>query len=315
MKCRWSGILIICVGKADIRPLITYFAEPGYGDARLDEARIVIIPAPLEYTTCYGQGTRGGPAALLAASTQIETYDEELDGEPLATGVATHPWLCYEGLSHERALAATEAAVAMVVQRGQIPLTIGGEHSLMPACLRAVQSIAANEPLGLVAFDAHADMRESYEGTRQSHACALRRALEIPGVRALALGVRSISPEEVADIRRLQLPLRIVYAHQMHCLNFGALVEDLPERVYVSIDLDVFDPGIMPAVGTPEPGGLGWYELLEMIRLVGVDVVELMPLAGLEAPNFLAAKLVFKIIGALAKTNGASRKEMGGRHR
>jgi agmatinase len=292
--------------------LTTCFADPAYGDAHLSEARIVIIPAPLEYTTCYGQGTRHGPVALLAASTQIEVYDEELDIEPLVAGVATYPLLRFEGLSHEDALAAIEATVAGVARWGQIPLTIGGEHSLTPACLRAIQGTAVGEPLGLITFDAHADMRDSYEGTGLSHACAMRRSLEIPGVRALGWGIRSVSPEEIGDVRRLRPPLQLVYGHQAEQRDFAALLAELPERVYVSIDLDVLDPGIMPAVGTPEPGGLSWYELLGMFRLiaarrriVGVDVVELMPLPGLEAPNFLAAKLVFKIIGALATSRFA----------
>jgi agmatinase len=182
-------------------------------------------------------------------------------------------------------------------------VTLGGEHSLTPACLLAVQEAAEFAPLGVISFDAHADMRASYEGTPLSHACAMRRALEIPGVSVLELGIRSISPQEITDIRTLRPSLEIVWAHQLGEKPLGSLLQGLPERVYVTVDLDVFDPAYMPAVGTPEPGGIGWDDFFRMFRaiaeqkqIMGIDVVELAPLPGISHPDFFAAKLVYKML-------------------
>ncbi|HEU5367777.1 MAG TPA: agmatinase [Ktedonobacterales bacterium] len=290
------------------------FGDPPEAWGKLETAAAVIIPAPLEYTVCYGEGTAQGPAAIIAASTQMELYDEALDWIPMSAGIATQPALTFAGLSQEAALQATEQAVADVLARGQLPVTLGGEHSLTPACLRAVQQHRNDKPLGLISFDAHADMRASYEGTPLSHACAMRRALEIPGIRALELGIRSISPEEVADIRETRPPLEIVWAHQFAEMRLGALLEQLPPRVYVTVDLDAFDPSCMPAVGTPEPGGIGWYEFLRAFQLiaeqkeiVGLDVVELAPIAGLSHPDFFAAKLVYKMLGYIFHQRRPSR--------
>ncbi|HEY7125141.1 MAG TPA: agmatinase [Ktedonobacterales bacterium] len=279
------------------------FGDPPGAWGDLQTAAAVILPAPLEYTVCYGRGTAEGPAAILAASTQMELYDEMLDWVPMSVGIATQPVPSYAGLSQEEALEQIQAAVAETLARGQLPVTLGGEHSLTPACLRAVQAAANFAPLGLISFDAHADMRASYEGTPLSHACAMRRALEIPGVSALEVGIRSISPEEVDDIRQLRPALEIVWGHQVGEAPRTSLLERLPERVYVTVDLDVFDPASMPAVGTPEPGGIGWYEFLRLFQtiaerkqIVGLDVVELAPLAGMSHPDFFAAKLVYKML-------------------
>ena len=289
---------------ADKHHTSTQFGDPPPPWGALETASAVVIPAPLEYTVCYVQGTSQGPAAIIAASTQMDLYDETLDWTPMSAGIATFPALSYEGLGHEAALQRTEQAVADVLALGKLPVTLGGEHSLTPACVRAVQQSADFSPLGLISFDAHADMRDSYLGTPLSHACAMRRSLEIPGVRALELGIRSISPEEVEDIRQEPPPLHIVWAHQIQDVSLDALLEQLPERVYVTVDLDAFDPSYMPAVGTPEPGGISWYEFLrffkqivERKRVVGLDVVELAPIPGLSHPDFFAAKLIYRMLG------------------
>ena len=280
------------------------FGDPPEPWGDLKTAAAAIIPAPLEYTVCYGQGTRQGPEAILAASTQMELYDEVFDWIPMSAGIATWPSLADGGLSHEAALQQVRQAVGEVLALDKLPVTIGGEHSLTPACLQAVQKRRDLAPLGLISFDAHADMRDSYEGTPLSHACAMRRALEIQGIRALALGIRSISPEEIADIRREEPPLNIVWAHQLGEAPLSDLLDQLPAHVYITVDLDVFDPALMPAVGTPEPGGIGWYEFLTIFQLiagrkhiVGIDVVELAPIAGLSHPDFFAAKLIYKMLG------------------
>jgi agmatinase len=303
----------LSAGNAPTPPLDLPFGDMlgVWGDSQALSA--MMLPAPLEYTVCYGQGTAQGPAAILVASRQMELYDEVLDWVPMQAGIGTQPVPSYAGLEQTEALAQIEAAVAGALAHGHLPVTLGGEHSLTPACLRAVQAAAEFAPLGLISFDAHADMRASYEGTPLSHACAMRRALEIPGLRALELGIRSISPEEVHDLRTLRPALEIVWAHEMSqmllnqiSLNqapFSDLLGRLPERVYVTVDLDVFDPAVMPAVGTPEPGGIGWYDFLRMFQLiaeqkqiVGLDVVELAPLPGLSHPDFFAAKLVYRML-------------------
>lgn len=285
------------------------FGDPPAPWGDTESATAIIIPAPLEYTVCYGQGTHQGPQAIIDASTQMEIYDEVHDWIPMSAGIGTWPPLSYDGLSQEAALKQTEQAVAGVLAQGKLPVTLGGEHSLTPACLRAIQQAAGFAPLGLISFDAHADMRASYEGTPLSHACAMRRALEIPGIRALELGIRSISPEEIADIRQEHPALEIVWAHQIGEMQLNTLLGHLPQRVYVTVDLDVFDPAYMPAVGTPEPGGLDWWTFLrafqtiaEQKHIVGLDVVELAPIAGLSHPDFFAAKLVYKMLSLIFLT-------------
>lgn len=282
------------------------FGDPPAPWGDTEAATAIIIPAPLEYTVCYGQGTRRGPQAIIDASTQMEIYDEVHDWIPISAGIATLPVLSYEGLAQEAALQRTEQAVASVLAQGKLPVTLGGEHALTPACLRAVQQAAKFAPLGLISFDAHADMRSSYDGTLLSHACAMRRALEIPGIRALELGIRSISPEEIADIRQEQPALEIVWAHQIGEMHLNTLLGHLPQRVYVTVDLDVFDPAYMPAVGTPEPGGMDWWTFLRIFQsiaeqkdIVGLDIVELAPIAGLSHPDFFTAKLVYKMLSTI----------------
>jgi agmatinase len=159
-----------------------------------------------------------------------------------------------------------------------------------------------------VQFDAHADLRDEYEGSPFSHACAMRRVLDIPQVELLEVGIRSISEGEIADLKAGKIAANILWAHQLATgkADFAAALATLPERVYITIDVDGFDPGIMPATGTPEPGGMGWYGVLGMLRLiaatkqvVGCDIVELAPISGLHAPDFLAAKLVYRLLGAI----------------
>ncbi len=285
-----------------------------WGD--LTRARAVIIPAPLEYTVCYGEGTGKGPAAIIAASSQMDLYDEELEAIPAEAGIGTLAELAFADLSHAEALGRIHDAVATVIAHHQLPVTLGGEHSLTAPCVRAIQSAANSAPLGVVQFDAHADLRQEYEDTPISHACAMRRTLEVPGVSLLGVGIRSISPEEMRDRRAGQVTSTIIWAHQFAesygtasvsgAAAFSAALARLPDRIYITIDLDGLDPGIMPAVGTPEPGGLNWYQLLGMVRqicatkqVVGCDIVELAPIPHLAAPDFLAAKLVYRILGSI----------------
>ncbi len=286
----------------------TLFGDVGdVYDGTLEHARAVIIPAPLEYSVCYGTGTAQGPAAILAASTQMDLYDEETDTVPAEHGISTLAMLDFDGLTHAEALERVQQAVAQVVAHGQLPMTLGGEHSLTAPCVRAVQA-AHDAPLGVVQFDAHADLRDDYEGSPLSHACAMRRVLEIPHVALLEVGIRSISEGEIAELKAGTIAAKILWAHHLATgkADFAAALAELPERVYITIDVDGFDPGIMPATGTPDPGGLGWYGVMGMLRLiaatkqvVGCDIVELAPIPGLHAPDFLVAKLAYRLLGAI----------------
>ena len=280
--------------------LVTQFGAPDAPYCNPETARITIIPAPLEYSVCYMKGTQHGPQAILDASSQMELYDEELNCCPIEVGVYTHPMLNYDGMDHATALQMTGNVVREVLQRGQIPLTLGGEHSLSAPVIAAVHEKYPD--LTVVHIDAHGDLRSEYEGTPLSHASIERRVVEM-GIPLLEIGIRSFSPEE-AEFMKTKLDVAIVWAYQMAKGTATIPWERLSQHTYVTIDLDAFDPSEMPAVGTPEPGGLHWYQVLDLFReichrttVVGMDVVELCPMPGQTRADFLAAKLVYKMIG------------------
>jgi agmatinase len=279
---------------------ITQFGAPDAPFCDPQTARVTIIPAPLEYSVCYMEGTRHGPQAILDASSQMELYDEELDCCPIEIGVYTRPALDYSGMSHAEALKATGDAAREVLQRGQLPLTLGGEHSLSAPPIAAVREYYPD--LTVVHIDAHGDLRNEYECTPLSHASIERRVVDM-GIPLTEIGIRSFSPEE-AEFMKTKPDVAIVWRYQMVQGTATIPWERLSPHTYVTIDLDAIDPGEMPAVGTPEPGGLHWYELLDLFReiccrttIVGMDVVELCPMPGQTRADFLAAKLVYKMIG------------------
>jgi agmatinase len=281
--------------------LVTQFgdADPPFCDPAT--ARVTIIPAPLEYSVCYMTGTRHGPQAILDASSQMELYDEELDWSPIEVGVYTRPALDYTGLSHAEALRVTGEAVREVLQRGQLPLVLGGEHSLSASPIAAVRDHFPD--LTVVHIDAHGDLRDEYSGTPLSHASVERRVVEM-GIPLTEIGIRSISSEEIEFLKSSKPDVAIVWAYQLANGSARLPWERLSQHTYVTLDLDALDPSEMPAVGTPEPGGLHWYQLLDLLRqmyqrttIVGMDVVELCPMEGQARADFLAAKLVYKMIG------------------
>jgi agmatinase len=279
---------------------ITQFGAPDAPFCDPDTARVTIIPAPLEYSVCYMEGTQRGPQAILDASSQMELYDEELDCCPIEIGVFTRPALDYSGMDHAAALKTTGDAVREVLQRGQLPLTIGGEHSLSAPPISAVREYYPD--LTVVHIDAHGDLRNEYEGTPLSHASIERRVVDM-GIPLMEIGIRSFSPEE-AEFMQTKPDIAIVWAYQLAKGTARIPWKRLSSHTYVTIDLDAIDPSEMPAVGTPEPGGLHWYELLDLFReicrhttIVGMDVVELCPMEGQTRADFLAAKLVYKMIG------------------
>ncbi|MBA2287260.1 MAG: agmatinase [Ktedonobacteraceae bacterium] len=279
---------------------VTQFGAPDGPHCDPATARVTIIPAPMEYSVCYMQGTRHGPQAILNASSQMELYDEELDNCPIEVGVWTRPVLDYGGMDHATALKVTGEAAREVLQRGQLPFIIGGEHSLSAPPIATVRDYFPD--VTVVHIDAHGDLRNEYEGTPLSHACIERRVVEM-GIPLTEIGIRSFSPEE-AEFMKSRPDVAIVWGHQIARGSAVIPWERLTQHTYVTIDLDALDPAEMPAVGTPEPGGLHWYQLLDLFReicrrttIVGMDVVELCPMAGQTRADFLAAKLIYKMIG------------------
>ena len=280
--------------------LVAQFGAPDAPFCDPATARVIIIPAPLEYSVCYIKGTEHGPQAILDASSQMELYDEELNWCPLEVGVHTRPALDYRGMDHAAALKATGDAVREVLVRGQLPFTLGGEHSLSAPPIAAAHEFFPD--LTVVHIDAHGDLRNEYEGSKLSHASVERRVVDM-GIPLTEIGIRSFSPEE-AEFMKTHPDVAIVWGHQLARAAAAIPWQRLTQHTYLTIDLDAIDPAEMPAVGTPEPGGLHWYQLLDMLRelfqrttVVGMDVVELCPMEGQTRADFLAAKLVYKMIG------------------
>lgn len=278
----------------------TQFGAPDAPFCDPATARVTIIPAPLEYSVCYMKGTERGPQAILDASSQMELYDEELDWCPIELGVYTRPALDYRGMDHAAALQATGEATREVLQRGQLPLILGGEHSLSAPPIAAARKFFPD--LTVVHIDAHGDLRDEYEGSKLSHASIERRVVDM-GIPLMEIGIRSFSPEE-AEFMKTRPDVAIVWGYQLDGGDAVIPWHRLSKHTYLTIDLDAIDPSEMPAVGTPEPGGLRWYQLLALLReifrrtsVVGMDVVELCPMEGQIRADFLAAKLVYKLIG------------------
>jgi agmatinase len=300
--------------------------------ASAERARAWVLPIPFESTTSYGAGTRDGPAAIITASRQVEFYDRELDGEPaLSMGIHTLNPLAMVHSSPKAMLAAIEEAVARILNGSPAPQILGilgGEHTITSGAVRGLARHCGMDDLVAVQIDAHADLRDEYQGSRFSHACAARRILETCPI--FQVGVRSISAEE-EHFRRGLRRVKTVFADHVqasgsdHLADLAAFVRG--KTVYLTIDLDGLDPSIMPAVGTPEPGGLSWEQTLDIVRVVCgeadrvpvFDIVELAPVPGLRGPDFLAAKLTYKImcLALLQATRyaGANRKAAARRKR
>jgi len=271
--------------------------------SRYDTSRAVIFPVPLERTTTYVTGTRNGPAAILAASRNMELYDEELGTEPYRKiGIATLPAVETQEGPLEKVLGELHTAQLALLSDGKFPVALGGEHSLTAPLVAAAAKKFSN--LSVLQIDAHADLREAYQGNPASHASVMRRVVEI--CPAVQVGIRSLSVEEAEAIPKL--PTKIYWAKDIVRAPVESwvprVVAELSEHVYLTIDLDGFDPAYVPATGTPEPGGLDWHQVASLIRevanrkrIVAMDVVELLPQPGDHASDFLAAKLIYKALG------------------
>jgi agmatinase len=267
--------------------------------ATFDTARAVILPIPVDRTTSYVSGTRNGPHEILQASSHMELWDEEMQVDVHEAGIFTLPEMELPFGELSPLMDEIQRVASEIVNRDKFLVSLGGEHSITPPLVAAA---ARRYPgLGVLQIDAHADLRDSYMGTPHNHACAMRRALEVAPV--TQVGIRSMSTEEALAVPGLKTT--IFYDHSMRRdpAWIDRVVDTLPENVYLTIDVDGLDPAIMAATGTPEPGGLSWYEALALLRatierrtVVACDVVELSPLPGVMAPNFLCAKLIYKIL-------------------
>ncbi len=283
-------------------------------DVDFEKAKVVFIPAPYEETVTYRRGTGNGPSAIFEASRNMELYDEELGTETYKIGMHTLTPLDISRLRPEAMIEKVYKAVKGALAATKLPVVIGGEHSVSIGAVKAAKE--ASGDISVLQLDAHYDLRDEYRGSRYNHACAGRRIQEIASL--IPVGTRSISKEE-KDFLSLgnNIPLYITaYDILNDFLWDKKTLEALHDKVYVTIDLDVLDPSIMPAVGTPEPGGLSWYLTLDILRLVaqnreivGFDVVELAPLDGNIAPDFLASKLIYRFLSYIlfGKKNGRRR--------
>jgi agmatinase len=264
-----------------------------------DAAAVVVLPCPVDRTTSYVGGTRNGPHEILQASSHMELWDDELKTDVHGIGIYTLPEMELPFGEMAPLMDEIERVAYEVIGRGKFLVTLGGEHSITPPIVSAA---ARKYPgLSVLQIDAHADMRDSYMGTIHNHACAMRRSLQHASV--TQVGIRSLSTEEAEILPKLNS--RVFYDADMRRDPkwIDSVVEGLSDNVYVTIDVDGMDPAIMPATGTPEPGGLSWPEITRLLRttaerrrIVAADVVELSPIPGMIAPNFLCAKLIYKLL-------------------
>ncbi|MGC9505852.1 agmatinase [Baaleninema sp.] len=291
------------VSQLEMFPFIGEEVDVGY-----DNAQVVILPVPYEATTTYRVGCQDGPAALLAASDQLEYYDVELERETcFEVGIHTHAPIAdtRQGtVSETEMLETTRNTIARCTADGKFVVSVGGEHSITAGVVAGYRQALGDEPFTVVQIDAHGDLRAEYEGSRYNHACVMHRVLEL-GCPSLPVGIRSLCREEAELIRSRNIPVfwDEDIAGDPNWID-RAIDSIATEKVFLTVDLDGLDPGLMPGVGTPQPGGLGWRQTLKFLRrlcgdrtLIGADIMELCPLSDSVVSEFTAAKLTYKIVG------------------
>lgn len=273
--------------------------------SRFDRSKVVILPVPYESTTSYQAGTRDAPHEIIWASRNVELYDEELEKEIYKIGIHTLDEMIPVLGNADAMMEELYAVSRQIVQAGKFQVTLGGEHAITSPIVKA--HLERWPSMAVLQIDAHADLRDEFEGSRHSHASALRRVVEMCPV--VHVGIRNISFEEVQALPKLKSKIFYMKDIEKDPEWFVKVVDELPEHVYFTIDVDGMDPSIMPATGTPEPGGLTWKNVMDLTKevthrrnIVGFDVVELCPQAGIKAPVFLCAKLIYKILGHVFKS-------------
>ena len=264
--------------------------------------KVIVVPFGLEKTVSYGEGTRNGPKEIIKASHQVELYDEEFHCEPYKRiGIKTlKPFKIDKNI--KKALEKISEINEEILYKKIFPLTLGGEHSITPGCISPFVKKYNN--LCLLHFDAHADLRESYNGEKFSHASAIRRCLDHKNVSVISFGIRNISKNEITYLNKNSSRIKIFWTKDKNKWNLNKFKKMIKNKtVYLTFDVDGFDSSIMPATGTPEPGGLLWEETLDIIKIavknsniVGADINELSPIKGFNSYNFLVAKLAYKIL-------------------
>ncbi len=280
----------------------------------LTEAQVVIVPFGFEATTTYGQGSKLGSKAIIEASGQVELFDEELWQE-------TYKKIDITTIQEPKNLKDLGVVISKIIKNKRLPITLGGEHSITPFIIEAYKK-SGFDNFSILQFDAHADLRDGYLGKKYSHAAAMRRCLDFDGVSLVQVGIRNISNEndELTFWKKNQnRPVNSAKAkHEVNIKTFWAkdkkkwkideMVRALKKDVYISFDVDAFDCSLMPSTGTPEPGGLFWDQTVDILKtvcrkknIIGVDFVELAPIKGLRAPDFLVAKLIYKTMGYIFK--------------
>jgi len=284
------------------KPLDGFLAIPEEESCAYEQARAVVVPFGLEASVSYGHGTAEGPSAIIKASHQVELFDEELWCEPVRDiGIMT---LVEKPVARnvEAALSELERITGKLLDDGKFPMVLGGEHSITAG---AIRPFAAKYPdLTILHFDAHADLRDGYEGEHFSHAAAIRRCMDHENVSVVSCGIRNISAGEIPFLEKNAGRLRIFWAKDKRQWDIDDILSRLRGKpVYVTFDLDGFDASLMPATGTPEPGGLMWDDAMRILeaasrvsRFVGADINELAPVKGMHFCDFLAAKLAYKIL-------------------
>ena len=264
--------------------------------------KVVVVPFGLEKTVSYGGGTKNGPKEIIKASHQVELYDEELHCEPYKKiGIKTlKPFKINENI--KKALKQISDINEKILNKKLFPITFGGEHSITPGCINPF--VKKYKKLCLLHFDAHADLRESYNGSKFSHASAIKRCLDYKNVSVISFGIRNISASEISCLKKNYSRINIFWAKDKMKWNLNKFKKMIKGKtVYLTFDVDGLDSSIMPATGTPEPGGLLWNETLNIIKIasknsniVGADINELAPIKGFNSYNFLVAKLAYKIL-------------------
>ena len=276
-------------------------------DCSFEKSKFVLLPVPYDLTTSYKSGTREGPQAIINASINLEFFDAELKKDISKLGIHTLPFLEQITTSPEKMIATVEEVFNQLIEEKKFPVLLGGEHSLTVGSVKSFHK--KNPNIAVLQLDAHADLRDEYQGNPYSHACVAQRILDL-NIPIRQVGIRSISEDNFEKMQKTpSQSLQTFFAKDIYNSHewIKEVVDSLPEDVYITIDLDVFDISIMPAVGTPEPGGLDWYLVLKLLteivskkNVIGFDVVELSPIAGNIAPDFLAAKLTYKLLTLIA---------------
>lgn len=293
----------------DIADDVEYYMNFGgidAGNPHLEDAKFVVIPVPYDLTSTYQSGSRRGPAAILDASGNMELYDEELHAETYLAGIHTMDPLDVDARGPELMAEAVRGEVAKVLSFGKVPVVLGGEHSVT---IGAVQAMKERYPsLSVLQLDAHADLRDAYQNSSFSHASVGRRIFEMCPL--VQIGVRSMSVEEARFIEENGVKILSPDFLSDDPDPVKKVCDNLSEEIYITVDLDVLDPSVMPATGTPEPGGILWNDLIHLIRGVsekctirGFDIVELCPIPGMVAPDFTAAKLAYRIMGYINRVD------------